>query len=87
MEPERCGGCEMKASKHPWVAVMNAADAEAIGATALTETSPKGFVAVSVCNACYLEPAHRVHPLKAHFFPRGAAQSAARLAGAQDVGM
>ena len=86
MELERCAGCGLMAKQsdggHPWVGVMNAKDAKALGYDTKGK-SAKGFVHVPVCNPCQAHPEKRVFSLKCHFFKKEHAVAATERAGAQ----
>jgi hypothetical protein len=87
MTNEACAGCDQEPAageQHPWVAVMNHADIEALPNEALHEAD--AFGSVPVCEACHQDPGHRKRALKAHFFPRAMARRATVLAGSDDIG-
>lgn len=80
---ERCGGCDAEATQHPYVAVMHADDAAELSVSHTSADNPN-WVGVPVCEACWRDPAHRVRPLKSHFFPRASARVGVLLAGSSD---
>lgn len=89
MKTERCAGCDQAADAekggHPIVAIVGKDDAAARG-FAVDGATDRGFVQVPVCRACHADPAHRVFPLKGHFFEKAAAATALRLAGSNSIG-
>jgi hypothetical protein len=89
MEIERCVGCDVAAKAetggHPAVAVMARDDAAARGYDVSGATT-RGFVQVPVCRACHADPAHRVFPIKGHFFEKKYAASGVHRAGTNQVG-
>jgi hypothetical protein len=62
---EMCSGCGVVAAQHPIVGV------------ARDEETGK-MAAFPVCQACWVNPAHRQVPLKMHFFDRVQADQAVR---------
>jgi hypothetical protein len=63
MADELCSGCGAVAPQHPWAGI--------------TRDEETGLMAeFPVCHACYIDPAHRQHPLKVHFFDRHTAPQA-----------
>jgi hypothetical protein len=89
MNTERCAGCDQAArvesGGHPIVAVVAKDDAAARGFD-VASASARGFVQVPVCQTCHEDPAHRVFPIKGHFFERSQAGDAVRAAGSNSVG-
>lgn len=69
---EQCAGCGVYAPAHPWAAVMS-------------DDGGKTFQPHPCCAGCWSDPAHRVVPLKASFFPRAQGEEAARMAGERDT--
>lgn len=59
---ELCSGCGAVAPVHPW--------------TGVTRDEDGRMAAFPICRACYVDPAHRLYPLKMHFFDRLAAGQA-----------
>jgi ferredoxin len=83
--PVPCIGCGILSTSHPVVAVMQPGDVpEGIVTGA---PGPHGFVDAHVCRACHVDPAHRVRPIKGHFFERAQAAAAVRAAGSNEIGM
>lgn len=68
---EACAGCDELAGRHPYVAIVN--------------DGQGGWKSLPVCHACWLEPRHRKHPLKAHFFERAQEAVALREAGSTHI--
>ena len=66
MTPVQCVGCGILSKEHPVRAVLNPKDVPEGVAT--SKPGPNGFVAAHCCNACHQDPAHRVRPIKGHFF-------------------
>lgn len=88
METKQCLGCGFLSSTHPWVVVMKPDDKDTTLPEGV-ETSlpgPNGFVAVPVCNDCHKDPAHRVRPIKGHFFAANDAPVGVYHAGSNAVG-
>lgn len=69
---ERCVGCGIEAREHPIIGIGDRVDGQ--------------WVPMPVCKACHEDPAHRVHPIKAHFFPRAEAPYALTVAGSPNIG-
>ena len=82
-----CAGCGRHVKgTHPVVGVLLTREAEALPtAVPLCPPSPRGFTAVAVCGACHQDPAHRVYPLKAHFFAAGDQALGVQMAGTNQV--
>lgn len=72
-ELEPCAGCGAVAYGHPIV-----------GVTKDQETGQ--WEAFPVCDLCWRDPSHRVHPLKMHFFPASQAKEAVAKAGSSTIG-
>ena len=70
---EPCAGCDVEADRFPMV-----------GVTMDRETGE--WEAFPVCEMCWRDPAHRVHPLKMHFFPASQAKQAVAMAGSSGIG-
>lgn len=79
-----CVGCGILAEHHPIVAVMAPADVP--DGVPTSAAGPRGFVAAPVCRDCHVDPAHRVRPIKGHFFDANAAAVAVYYAGSTSVG-
>lgn len=88
---EICVGCGIRHQCHSVVAVMREEEAEAIGAVPISAPNQHGFVQVPVCAACHADPAHRVTPIKGHFFLREQApfghKAASQNLSGKSVGM
>lgn len=61
-----CAGCGLLSATHPLVAVMRPYDVPEGVPTSIA--GPNGYVAAAVCKECHENPAHRVRPIKGHFF-------------------
>lgn len=70
MKMETCYGCDALAARHPWIGIMHFQDVEQT--TALIDPTPnrKGFVKVTVCEKCFVEPDTAKRVINAHFFQR-----------------
>lgn len=82
--PAACVGCGILSTAHPIVAVMQPADVP--DGVAVSAPNTRGFVAAPCCDACHRDPAHRVHPIKGHFFAASDAQAAVFHAGSNVLG-
>ena len=72
-EVEPCSGCGEMASSHPMIGVARDAETDEMAA-------------FPVCGPCWKDPAHRITPLKMHFFPRAQEAVAVARAGNGDIG-
>lgn len=84
-----CIGCGLLSATHPVVAILNPSDKDTVlpeGVPTSIE-GPNGFVAVPVCEECHRDPAHRVRPIKGHFFFAKDAPTALFHAGSASVKM
>lgn len=73
---EACAGCGIQTTgQHPYVGIGRAD----------LETNTGEMVAHPVCEPCWRDPAHRVHPLKMHFALRADADRAVRAARTTDA--
>lgn len=79
-----CIGCGILAPAHPVVAVMHATDVP--DGVSMSAPNDRGFVATPCCAACHQDPAHRVRPIKAHFFASTDAAAAVFHAGSNAIG-
>lgn len=68
---ERCAGCGIEAAgehgEHQWAGLGMAAEG-LVGAEIQGVDSVKGFKAYAVCDACFMDTAHRRRVLKMSFF-------------------
>jgi hypothetical protein len=62
MPDELCSGCGALAPAHPIVGVTRDEDGR--------------MASFPICHACWMDPSHRQHPLKMHFFDRSQASVA-----------
>jgi len=83
-EISACVGCGILSPSHPVVAVMKSTDVPE--GVAVTEPNARGFVGAPCCRACHEDPAHRVRPIKGHFFEQSDAQAAVFHAGSNQIG-
>jgi len=84
VKPSACVGCGILAANHPVVAVMQPADVP--DGVQVSVAGPRGFVAAPCCDACFTDPAHRVRPIKGHFFPAADAAVGVYHAGSNSIG-
>jgi hypothetical protein len=83
MADESCVSCGSEETLHPWVAIMNKAD---IAPDRVPVSVNGDFVAVPVCQPCYMIPTNRPIPIKGHFFARAHAGLALSSVGGDLVG-
>lgn len=79
---ESCFGCGIRANEHPIVAVMKFDESET---TRVASDPGKLWMALPVCPACHVDPAHRTVTIKGTFFTRPDMTVALRLADMQNV--
>lgn len=77
--PAPCVGCGILSTAHPVVAVMKPEDVP--DGVPISAAGAHGFVHVPCCNGCWADPAHRVRPIKGHFFKATDATAAIHHAG------
>jgi len=66
-DEQLCSGCGAVAANHPFVGVARDAESELM-------------TAYPICYLCWVDPAHRQHPLKMHFFEAKDAPTAVKAA-------
>jgi len=83
MDMQRCTGCGLEESQHPFVGI--AQPTPEIAPYQVGEKSARGFAAFPVCATCHRTPSNRRRTLKMAFFPAGQLSSALAEAGSNSV--